>query len=122
MDGAGDVAQVVDVAQVFFEYTVAVQRLVDRLNGQVEWNERLMAELERDRPLDGTLRALGSAQWSLSMTNQLGDFERARFVMRMGVAQSLRAQGRTDPEIAELFGVSRQLVHRILAGNCDERS
>jgi hypothetical protein len=111
MDGAGEVSQVV------LEYTVAVQRLVDRLNEQVEWNERLVAELERDRPLDGTLRAIGSAQCSLSMTNQLGDFERARFVMRMGVARSLRAQGRTDLEIAELFGVSRQLVHRILAGS-----
>jgi hypothetical protein len=116
MDAAGD------VSQVFLEYTEAVRRLVDRLNEQVEWNERLIAELERDRPLDGTLRAIDSAKCSLSMTNQLGDFERARFVMRMGVAQSLRAQGRTDLEIAELFGVSRQLVHRILAGSFDERS
>jgi DNA-directed RNA polymerase sigma subunit (sigma70/sigma32) len=116
MDGAGD------VSQVLLEYTMAVHRLVDRLNEQVEWNERLMAELERDRPLDRALQANDSAKCSLSMTNQLGDFERARFVMRMGVAQALRAQGRTDLEIAELFGVSRQLVHRILAGNGDERS
>ena len=42
--------------------------------------------------------------------------------MRMGIAQSLRAQGRTDLEIAGLFGVSRQLVHRILAGSYEERS
>ena len=116
MDGAGG------VAQVFLEYTEAVHRLLGRLNEQVEWNERLIAELDRDQPLDGTLRANGSAQCSLSMTRQLGEFERARFVMRMGVAQALRAQGRTDLEIAELFGVSRQLVHRILAGTCDEPS
>jgi hypothetical protein len=116
MDGAGD------VAKVFLEYTVAVHRLVDRLNEQVEWNERLMAELDRDQPIDAALRANGSAQCSLSMTHQLGDFERARFVMRRGVAQSLRAQGRTDLEIAALFGVSRQLVHRILAGSYEEPS
>jgi len=114
MDGAGG------VAQVFLEYTVAIRRLVDRLNEQVEWNERLLADLDRDQPLDRALRANASAQSSLSMTHQLGEFERARFVMRMGVAQALRDQRRTDLEIAQLFGVSRQLVHRILAGNCDE--
>jgi transcriptional regulator with XRE-family HTH domain len=60
-----------------------------------------------------------SSQVSLSMTRQLAEFERARFDMRIGVARTLRAQGLSTPEIAEVFGVSRQLLHRILAGAAD---
>jgi len=37
--------------------------------------------------------------------------------MRASVARALRSLGLSNPEIADAFGVSRQLVHRILAGD-----
>jgi hypothetical protein len=101
-------------------YTQALRRLIERLEAQVAWNGLLVDEVGRDVPLHDALGTHGSSQSSLIMTRQLAEFERARFDMRVGVARALRSQGLSNPEIAGVFGVSRQLVHRFLADDAEE--
>ena len=104
------------VSEVVACYTDALQCLIERLEAQVAWNGTLIADLDRDAPLPDALAKHDSAQVSLAMTNALAEFDRARFDMRVSVAQALRDLGMANTEIAGVFGVSRQLVHRILAG------
>jgi len=109
-EGAGTVSEVIS------SYTDALQRLIERLEAQVVWNGILLADLDRDAPLPAALAEHASAAVSLTMTTALTEFDRARFDMRVGVARTLRDLGMATTEIAGVFGVSRQLVHRILAG------
>ena len=104
------------VSEVVACYTEALQSLIERLQVQVAWNGTLIGDLDRDAPLPDALAEYDSAQVSLAMTNALAEFDRARFDMRVGVARALQDLGMPNIEIAGVFGVSRQLVHRILAG------
>jgi hypothetical protein len=103
-------------SEVVTRYTDALRRLIERLGAQVAWNGTLIADLDRDAPLPDVLAKHDSAQSSLAMTNALAEFDRARFDMRVGVARALQELGMANAEIGGVFGVSRQLVHRILAG------
>ena len=105
------------VSEVMAGYTRALRQLADRLEAQMAWNVELTGAMERGEALYSALTRLASADSSLDMTRHLADFDRARFDMRAGVARTLRSQGFSNPEIAEAFGISRQLVHRILAGD-----
>jgi hypothetical protein len=112
MDGGG-----VDASQVINRYSRALLRLMEQLEAQLTWNGNLIDELGRDALLPDALVANESAQSSVGMTRELAEFDRARFDMRVGVARALRSQGLSN--IAEAFGVSRQLVHRFLIGTQD---
>ncbi len=103
------------VSEVVADYTDALRCLIERLEAQVVWNGNLLADLHRHAPLPDALAEHDSAQVSLTMTTALAEFDRARFDMRAGVARALRDLGMPNTEIAGVFGVSRQLVHRILA-------
>ena len=104
------------VSEVVACYTDALQRLIERLEAQVAWNGTLTADLNRHATLPDVLAKHDSAQVSLTMTNALAEFDRARFDMRVGLARALQDLGMANTDIAGVFGVSRQLVHRILAG------
>ena len=113
MDGsAGNVSEEVSC------YTDALRCVIGRLESQVAWNGTLTADPDRDRdaPLPDVLARHESAQVRIAMANALSVFDRARFDMRVGVARALRDLGMANTDIAGVFGVSRQLVHRILAG------
>jgi hypothetical protein len=103
------------VSEVVAGYTRALRQLADRLETQMAWNLTLIEAMDRDEALHPALSRLRSAESSLEMTRQLAAFDKARFDMRAGLARTLRSQGFSNPEIADAFGVSRQLVHRILA-------
>ena len=105
------------VPQAIAAYSEALQSLVDRLEAQLLWNRTVAEEFRRGGALPDILAAHDSATSALKMTQQLTEFERARFHMRASVARALRSLGLSNPEIADAFGVSRQLVHRILAGD-----
>jgi hypothetical protein len=110
----------VKASQAITRYSLALRRLNKQLEAQLAWNEHLIDQLGRDALLPDALVANESARLSVNMTRELAEFDRARFDMRVGVARALRSQGLSNPDIAEAFGVSRQLVHRFLAG--DENS
>jgi len=105
------------VPGVIAAYSQALQRLIERLESQLTWNRVVAEQIERGGSLPEVMAAHHSATTTQTMTQQLTEFERARFDMRVGVARALRSVGLGNTEIAELFGVSRQLVHRILAGD-----
>jgi hypothetical protein len=104
-----------NVSQVMTEYTRALRQLSDCLQAQIAWNQLLIDAMESEVSLHLALTSLDSSRYCLEMTSQLAAFEKSRFDMRAGIAGILRAQGLSNPEIADTFGVSRQLVHRILA-------
>jgi hypothetical protein len=104
-----------DISGVIGAYSAALRRLIARLEAQLDWNAAVALDIERGGSLSEVMALHHSATSSLTMTEQLTEFERARFDMRASVAKSLRSFGMSNPEIAELFGISRQLVHRILA-------
>ena len=114
MDGGG-----VEASQAITGYSLALRRLIEQLEAQLAWNGNLIDQLGRDVPLPDALVANESAQCSVSMTRELAAFDRARFDMRVGLARTLRSQGLSNSDIAEAFGVSRQLVHRFLASDGD---
>jgi len=104
-----------DVAGVIAEYSDALHPLIAGLEAQMIWNGAVADAIERGGSLRAVLTACDSGASALALSRALTEFERARFDMRVRVAGSLRALGMSNPEIAEVFGVSRQLVHRILA-------
>jgi hypothetical protein len=104
-----------NVSQVMAAYTRALRQLSDRIQLQMAWNHLLVDAMESEVSLHHALTSLESSRYCLEMTHQLAAFEKDRFDMRAGLARILRAQGLSNPEIADTFGVSRQLVHRILA-------
>ena len=108
-----------EASQAIAGYSRALGRLIEQLEAQLIWNGNVVDELGREVVLSDALEANESARLSLSMTRELAEFDRARFEMRVSVARALRSQGLSNPEIAEVFGVSRQLVHRFLTGEED---
>jgi len=109
----------VEASQAIAGYSRALGRLIEQLEAQLNWNGNVVDESAREVVLSDALESNESARLSLSMTRELAEFDRARFEMQVSVARALRSQGLSNPEIAEVFGVSRQLVHRSLTGEED---
>jgi hypothetical protein len=87
-------------------YSVAGERLAERLLEQSQWNLDDIERLRSGVSLIESCRETGSAERSRSMTRLLAEFEESRRAIRSATVLGLLEDG--------LFGVSRQLANRLV--------
>jgi hypothetical protein len=95
-------------------YTEAAERLIDRLQSQVAWNREAAQQIRNGVTLAESARASGSADRSRGLTRTLDEFEQSRRRIRASTSAVALAEGLSITEIAEIFGVSRQLANRFV--------
>jgi len=95
-------------------YSAAGDRLVDQLQAQRRWNHEDMERLRSGVPLSESTRQTASADRSRDLTRILSEFEQSRREIRAAVAAAAIDEGMTMSEIADIFGVSRQLADRFV--------
>jgi hypothetical protein len=105
-------------------YTEAAEQLIERLQSQVAWNRQDAERLRSGETLAQSTRATKSADRSRDLTRTLDGFEQSRRRIRASVSAAALAEGLSIAEIAEMFGVSRQLANRFVkeARNLPPRS
>ena len=95
-------------------YTEAGERLIERLERQNRWNLEDIERLRSGVLLAESTRRTRSAERSRELTRILDEFEQSRRAIRTSVTAAALDQGMTISEIAEIFGVSRQLANRFV--------
>lgn len=95
-------------------YTEAGERLAERLHQHTRWNEEDVERLRAGVSLTDSCHATGSAQRSRDLTRILAEFEESRRAIRSSTVLALLDEGMTISEIAQVFGVSRQLANRLV--------
>jgi len=95
-------------------YTEAGERLAERLRAQSTWNDEDIARLRSGSSLSDSVAATRSAERSREMTRALDEFEQSRRAIRAAVVAAAVEEGMTIPEVADIFGVSRQLANRLI--------
>ena len=95
-------------------YTEAGERLAERLHQHSRWNEEDIERLRSGASLRESCRATDSAQRSRDLTRILAEFEESRRAIRASTVLALLEEGMTINEIAQVFGVSRQLANRLV--------
>ena len=95
-------------------YTAAGERLAERLHQHSRWNEADIERLRSGTTLRESCRATNSAQRSRDLTRILAEFEESRRAIRSSTVLALLEEGMTISEIAQVFGVSRQLANRLV--------
>ena len=95
-------------------YTESGDRLIERLQAQRAWNIEDIARLRAGALLSESTKQTRSADRSRDLTRILGEFEQSRREIRAAVVAAALAEGMTVAEIAEIFGVSRQLANRFV--------
>ena len=95
-------------------YSDAAQRLIERLQAQVESNREDLQRIRNGETLAGATRDTKSADRSRDLTRKLDEFEQSRRRIRPSVSAVALAQGLSISDIAEIFGVSRQLANRFV--------
>ena len=102
------------VIEYIERYTVAGDRLAERLADLRTWNTEDIERLRSGVPISESTRVTGSAERSRSLTRLLDEFESSRRGIRAAVATAAVEEGMTITQIAEIFGVSRQLANRFV--------
>lgn len=95
-------------------YTVACDRLIERLEAQRAWNIEDMGHLREGATMSLSTKQTRSADRSRDLTRILAEFEQSRREIRAAVVAAALAEGMTISEIADIFGVSRQLANRFV--------
>lgn len=95
-------------------YSEAGERLAERLHQHTRWNEEDIERLRAGTSLTESCHATGSAQRSRDLTRILAEFEESRRAIRSSTVLALLDEGMTISEIAQVFGVSRQLGNRLV--------
>jgi ATP/maltotriose-dependent transcriptional regulator MalT len=95
-------------------YSVAGERLAERLLEQSQWNLDDIERLRSGVSLIESCRETGSAERSRSMTRLLAEFEESRRAIRSATVLGLLEDGLSITEIGQVFGVSRQLANRLV--------
>jgi len=95
-------------------YTQAGERLVERLQAQRAWNLEDIERLRNGMTLGQSTQATNSAERSRELTRILAEFEQSRREIRAAVVAAALDEGMTISEIADIFGVSRQLANRFV--------
>ena len=95
-------------------YSEAGERLAERLLQQSRWNEQDIERLRSGTSLAESCHTTDSAQRSRDLTRILAEFEESRRAIRSSTVLALLGEGMTVSEIAQVFGVSRQLGNRLV--------
>jgi hypothetical protein len=95
-------------------YSEVGDRLAVRLAEQTVWHHEDIERLRSGATLGEAIRATRSADRSREMTRLLAEFEHIRRELRVSVTAAALHEGMTITEIAEIFGVSRQLANRMV--------
>ena len=95
-------------------YTDAIDRLIERLQAQRAWNLEDMERLRGGVTVSRSTKQTRSADRSRDLTRILAEFEQSRREIRAAVVAAGVDEGMTIAEIAEIFGVSRQLANRFV--------
>jgi len=95
-------------------YSEAGDRLAERLAAQRTWNDEDIERLRDGVTLAESTAQTGSADRSRDLTRIMADFERSRREIRAAVVAAALGEGMTITEVAEIFGVSRQLANRFV--------
>ena len=95
-------------------YTLAGERLIERLDAQNRWNREDIERLRDGASLSESTRATPSADRSRDLTRILAEFEQSRRRIRASVTAVALHQGMSVIQISEIFGVSRQLGNRFV--------
>jgi len=95
-------------------YTESGDRLIERLQTQRAWNFEDIERLRAGARLEESTRDTGSADRSRDLTRILAEFEQSRREIRAAVVAAAVEEGMTITEIADIFGVSRQLANRFV--------
>ena len=82
-------------------------------NGRAVTEGRTM--VEGGSPLVDALGTLGTAARFMDMTAALSDFELARFRLRSSLISTALAEGLTEQQLVETFGVPAELAGKVLA-------
>jgi len=95
-------------------YTRAGDHLIERLQAQRAWNLEDIERLRNGITLARSCEDTRSAERSRSLTRILSEFEQSRREIRAAVVAAALQEGMTISEIADIFGVSRQLANRFV--------
>ena len=95
-------------------YSAAGDRLLERLAAQRIANDEDIERLRAGATLSQSTRATNSAVRSRELTRILAEFEASRRATRAAVVVAAFAEGMSVADIAEIFGVSRQLANRFV--------
>jgi Homeodomain-like domain len=102
------------VIEYIERYTRAGEHLIERLEAQREWNTEDIERLRSGVAISRSSKDTGSAERSRSLTRILSEFEQSRREIRAAVVAAALDEGMTITEIADIFGVSRQLANRLV--------
>lgn len=95
-------------------YTRAGDRLIEQLQAQRAWNLEDIEHLRSGMTLTRSTHETPSAERSRDLTRILAEFEQSRREIRAAVVVAALHEGMTISEIADIFGVSRQLANRFV--------
>jgi hypothetical protein len=95
-------------------YTAAGDRLAARLQAQRAWNIEDIQRLRDGATLSLATEQTKSAERSRDLTRILEEFEKSRREIRAAVVAAAIEEGMAIAEVADIFGVSRQLANRFV--------
>lgn len=102
------------VVEYIQRYSEAGDRLKERLEAQRAWNDTDIERLREGVSLSQSSRSTRSADRSRDLTRIMAEFEKSRRDIRAAVVAAALDEGMTIAEIADIFGVSRQLANRFV--------
>ena len=102
------------VIEYIERYSAAAGRLRTRLEAQQAWNSEDVGRLRAGASLSESVKATRSADRRRDLTRIMDAFETSRREIRAAVVAAALAEGMTITEIADIFGVSRQLANRFV--------
>ncbi len=95
-------------------YSEAAERLGRRLEEQQVWNREDIQRLRAGATLSESARATHSADRRRDLTRIMAEFEARRREIRAAVVAAGLEEGMSVSEVADIFGVSRQLANRFV--------
>jgi len=95
-------------------YTTAGERLAERLQAQSAWNAEDIERLRSGTSLASSVHQTRSADRSRDLTRIMAEFEQSRREIRAATVAAGLEEGMSIGEVAEIFGVSRQLASRFV--------
>jgi len=98
-------------------YRVATQELIAGLGSRTASSDEDVVKLVGGMTMTDKMHQSQSARKSRGLTDRREAVEAARRDLRGSVAAAPVAEGRSTAEIAERFGVTRQLASRIIHGS-----
>lgn len=102
------------VIEYIGRYSEAGDRLKERLELQRTWNDADIERLREGVSLSQSSKSTRSADRSRDLTRIMAEFEKSRREIRAAVVAAGLEDGMTIAEIADIFGVSRQLANRFV--------